>query len=100
MTPAGKVTALYSFDDKADGAFPAASLFQASNGNFYGGTEEGGDDNCNGPYGCGVIFVMSQKAASEAALEDSTQAADHGSRPIIKPLTQPLPLNSQRVAPF
>jgi len=100
MTPAGKVTALYSFDDKADGAFPAASLFQASNGNFYGGTEEGGDDNCNGPYGCGVIFVMSKKAASEVAPEDSTQGTDHGSRPIIKPPTQPLPLNSQRVAPY
>ena len=91
---------LYSFDDKADGAFPAASLFQASSGNFYGGTEEGGDDNCNGPYGCGVIFVMPKKAASEVAPEDSTQGTDHGSRTIINPPTHPLPINSRRVAPY
>jgi len=46
ITPAGKLTTLYSFCSQAkcaDGSNPAAGLIQASNGNFYGTTNGGPD---------------------------------------------------------
>jgi uncharacterized repeat protein (TIGR03803 family) len=45
ITPAGKLTTLYSFCSQygcTDGSEPVAGLVQATNGNFYGTTEEGG----------------------------------------------------------
>ena len=51
-TPAGAVTVLFSFDD-ADGAYPAAGLLLATNGNLYGTTTAGG------PSGQGTIFSLS-----------------------------------------
>jgi uncharacterized repeat protein (TIGR03803 family) len=61
MTPAGKVTTIYNFCAKAgctDGAHPEASLIQASDGNLYGTTYNGGTNStsCNG--GCGTIFKI------------------------------------------
>ncbi|HXJ93223.1 MAG TPA: choice-of-anchor tandem repeat GloVer-containing protein [Terriglobia bacterium] len=45
ITPAGELTTLYSFcqlANCADGLLPAAGLVQATNGNFYGTTTDGG----------------------------------------------------------
>jgi uncharacterized repeat protein (TIGR03803 family) len=45
LTPAGNLTTLYSFcaqPNCADGAVPGAPLIQATNGDFYGTTEQGG----------------------------------------------------------
>jgi uncharacterized repeat protein (TIGR03803 family) len=59
VTPAGKLTTLYSFCSKAncaDGASPQG-LIQATNGNFYGATYAGGSvGTCLG--GCGTIFEI------------------------------------------
>jgi uncharacterized repeat protein (TIGR03803 family) len=52
ITPAGKVTFLYKFD-QTHGAAPLGPLVQASDGNFYGTTSAGGDSN-----GDGVIFKI------------------------------------------
>ena len=41
ITAAGKLTTLFSFDS-TDGAYPYAGLVQATNGNFYGATLQGG----------------------------------------------------------
>lgn len=62
ITPAGKLTTLYSFCSQAnctDGATPDASLIQAIDGNFYGTTYLGGASvgGCNGS-GCGTIFEI------------------------------------------
>jgi uncharacterized repeat protein (TIGR03803 family) len=92
MTPAGKFTVIHNFDGKADGSYVAASLFQASTGSLFGGTKGGGDDNCDAPNGCGVIFMISKKAASEAVPGDSRQEIDRGNKTIINP-PSPLPLN-------
>ena len=49
ITPAGALTSLYSFCSQtncADGEYPQSGLVQASDGNFYGTTPEGG----GGPY--------------------------------------------------
>ncbi len=50
ITPAGKLTTLYSFPGTAvDGANPTFPVFQASNGAFYGVTSAGGSNN-NGTF--------------------------------------------------
>jgi uncharacterized repeat protein (TIGR03803 family) len=57
ITPAGKLTTLYSFCSLtkcADGALPFGSLVQGTNGNFYGTTFFGGV-NCTT---CGTVFEI------------------------------------------
>ena len=56
ITPSGALTTLHSFDG-TDGEFPEAGLIQATDGNFYGTTYDGGvKDGCE--YGCGTIFTI------------------------------------------
>jgi uncharacterized repeat protein (TIGR03803 family) len=60
ITPSGTLTTLYSFCAQSgctDGRNPMiAGLVQATNGDFYGMTSEGGI-NCT-VYGCGTVFKM------------------------------------------
>jgi uncharacterized repeat protein (TIGR03803 family) len=59
ITPSGTLTTLHSFCSQSnctDGEYPEAGLIQATNGNFYGTTYEGGA-NC-APDGCGTIFKI------------------------------------------
>ncbi len=62
ITPAGKLTRLYSFCSQqncTDGSQPVAGLLQATDGNFYGTTYSGGANDvqpCTG--GCGTIFKI------------------------------------------
>jgi uncharacterized repeat protein (TIGR03803 family) len=61
ITPAGKFTTLYSFCSQAncaDGFYPYSGLMQASNGNLYGTTFEGG---ANGNYGTVFEITTSGK---------------------------------------
>jgi uncharacterized repeat protein (TIGR03803 family) len=51
MTPEGVLTTLHSFD-RTDGATPQAGLVQATNGDFYGTTLNGG------AHGYGTVFKM------------------------------------------
>lgn len=56
VTPTGQLTTLYSFCSQlncTDGSYPIAGLVQASNGNFYGTTMQGGT------YNQGVVFQIS-----------------------------------------
>jgi uncharacterized protein (TIGR03437 family) len=56
ITSQGSFTTLYSFQG-TDGAFPVGGLIQATDGNFYGLTTEGGTaGSCTG--GCGTIFKI------------------------------------------
>lgn len=55
LTTTGDLTTLYTFDN-ADGSLPT-DLMQATDGNFYGGTYEGGSSNCQN--GCGTVFSLS-----------------------------------------
>jgi uncharacterized repeat protein (TIGR03803 family) len=59
MTPAGTLTILYTFCAQSgclDSNTVLAGLVQASNGDLYGTTMQGGV-NCP-PYGCGTVFKM------------------------------------------
>jgi uncharacterized repeat protein (TIGR03803 family) len=56
ISPAGKLTTLYSFCPQTnctDGEFPFGGLLQATNGNFYGTTNQGGAK------GDGTVFSLS-----------------------------------------
>jgi uncharacterized repeat protein (TIGR03803 family) len=53
MTHQAKVTVLYSFSNNVDGGAPKASLFQFTNGYFYGTTTTGGSN------GLGTLFQLS-----------------------------------------
>ncbi len=56
VTPGGALTTIYSFCAKiacTDGSLPYAGLVQATNGNFYGTTSEGGANNY------GTVFKIS-----------------------------------------
>jgi uncharacterized repeat protein (TIGR03803 family) len=56
ITASGTLTTLHSFDS-TDGANPVAGLVQATNGNFYGTTYEGGASSaCSS--GCGTVFEI------------------------------------------
>jgi len=57
ITPAGKLTTLHSFD-LTDGYFPTA-LFQATDGDFYGTSAQGGGDSQDCYFGCGAAFKLS-----------------------------------------
>jgi uncharacterized repeat protein (TIGR03803 family) len=63
ITPAGKLTTLYSFCAQigsngscADGNNPVSGLLLTTNGNFYGTTYDGGVGYCGGA--CGTVFEL------------------------------------------
>jgi uncharacterized repeat protein (TIGR03803 family) len=55
ITPTGNFTNLHSFN-RTEGAHPRDSLAQASDGNFYGTTVQGGTSANCGTVGCGTVF--------------------------------------------
>jgi uncharacterized repeat protein (TIGR03803 family) len=65
ITAAGKLTTLYNFCSQSnctDGADPLTGLVQATNGDFYGTTNSGGN-NCVADGGCGTIFKVTASDA-------------------------------------
>ena len=59
ITPSGALTTLYTFCTQsgcADGTHPYGGMIQATNGDFYGTTENGGNNNPACSFGCGTIF--------------------------------------------
>jgi uncharacterized repeat protein (TIGR03803 family) len=84
ITLAGKESLVYTFEPNADGAYvngegPYANLIQATNGDFYGTTEEGGSANE------GTIFQLTA-AGKETVLYSFPNQTD-GAYPSL-PLTQ------------
>jgi uncharacterized repeat protein (TIGR03803 family) len=68
-TPSGVLTSLYAFTGGIDGASPNTTLVQASDGNFYGSTSEGGAN------GFGTILRITPEGVV-ATLHSFTGALD------------------------
>jgi uncharacterized repeat protein (TIGR03803 family) len=61
ITPAGKLTTLYSFCSVSgciDGISPETALIQGTDGNFYGTTVHGVKYGCGGCHGSGTVFKI------------------------------------------
>jgi uncharacterized repeat protein (TIGR03803 family) len=61
VTAGGTLTTLFTFHGNTDGYEPFGPLVQASNGNFYGTTSQGGpNDECYSQIflGCGTVFEI------------------------------------------
>jgi uncharacterized repeat protein (TIGR03803 family) len=56
----GKEHVLYLFTGGSDGSDPLAGLTEDSRGNLYGTTFQGGNMSACPPYGCGVVYKVSQ----------------------------------------
>lgn len=79
ITPAGKLTTLYSFCGCGDGGDPIAGLLQGSDGRLYGTTAGGG------AYGEGTVFRITTKGKlTTLASFDGTNGADPGFGPLIQ----------------
>jgi uncharacterized repeat protein (TIGR03803 family) len=75
MTPSGTVTILHAFaGGTTDGVYPQASLIQATDGNFYGTTLEGGAE------GPGTVFKITP-SGTETILHSFTGGTTDGSEP-------------------
>ncbi|HEV2382310.1 MAG TPA: choice-of-anchor tandem repeat GloVer-containing protein [Terriglobia bacterium] len=76
ITARGALTTIYSFCAQAncsDGSSPAAAMVQATDGNFYGVTGDGGTStSCTG--GCGTVFKIT--ATGKLTTLHSFDAAD------------------------
>lgn len=57
LDTSGRLTALHSFTDGADGASPSPGVVRDAAGNLYGATVAGGDLSC-ATDGCGVVFKI------------------------------------------
>ena len=71
----GVETVIHAFNDTPDGGFPIASVVRDASGNLYGTTQEGGDANCNGGFGCGVAFKV-DPSGTETVLHTFEAQAD------------------------
>jgi uncharacterized repeat protein (TIGR03803 family) len=73
LTPSGVLTTLHTFCSTnancTDGAYPQGALLQATNGDLYGATVQGG-----GPYSGGTIFLLNVDLGPFVALETTSGA--------------------------
>ncbi len=67
LDKSGKQVWLHNFNGR-NGFSPSAGLLRAAGGNLFGTTVEGGDTNCDRPYGCGTVFRLNAKTGQEAML--------------------------------
>ena len=70
---------LYTFTGETDGYLPNGTLVRDSEGNLYGTTQRGGDNNCD-EGGCGVVFKL-DTTGRETVLYSFTGGSD-GANPI------------------
>ncbi len=71
----GRETGLYVFTGGSDGFQPYSAVVADHNGDLYGTTLEGGNDNCQGE-GCGTVFRVSARTGRETVLYRFTGLTD------------------------
>jgi uncharacterized repeat protein (TIGR03803 family) len=78
ITLQGDLTTLHSFDG-SDGAYIFGPVFQATDGNFYGGADDGGNTLCYLDEGCGTIYEITPTGTlTTLQIFDSTDGAYPG----------------------
>jgi len=105
ITPSGTLTTLYSFCSQTnctDGEYPQASLVQATDGNFYGTTYNGGTDNDGTVFSLSVglgPFVETQTTSGEVGtavrilgtdLTGATSVSFNGTAAVFKVISSSL----------
>lgn len=75
LNKAGKRVWLHSFTG-SNGMEPFAGLLRGTAGNLFGTTADGGDTNCDPPYGCGTVFKLNSETGKEAVLHKFTGIPD------------------------
>jgi len=82
ITSSGTLTTLHDFDG-TDGESPDATLFLATDGNFYGTTPAGGaNKSCDSGFGCGTVFKITPSGALTTLYSFCSQAdCSDGERP-------------------
>jgi uncharacterized repeat protein (TIGR03803 family) len=88
----GNISILHEFDGGSGGANPSAGVIQARDGNFYGTTSGGGNDNSEG-----VAFKLT--ASGEFSILHTFNGTSDGKNPAI-PLIQGLDGNFYGITPF
>ena len=87
LASAQTFTTFYSFTGGGDGSMPYAGVIRDPAGILYGTTSEGGDLNCNDPYGCGVVYQVN--AAGTETVLHSFSGADGALFPrVFRPAVQ------------
>jgi uncharacterized repeat protein (TIGR03803 family) len=77
LSPTGRLTTRHRFN-AGGGELPLAGLVRDAPGNLYGITSYGGDLNCGGSAGCGVVFKLDTNG-KEAVLHRFKGGVDGGS---------------------
>jgi uncharacterized repeat protein (TIGR03803 family) len=80
VTPSGTFTALHEFSGESDGGYPHAAPTEASDGNFYGTTENGA-----GFMGATVYKYAPSGSGTFTTIYEFSEATDYG---ILAPLIQ------------
>jgi len=60
IAPGGKLTTLYTFHGSWPLGVAPSALIQATDGNLYGATLQGGNPNCGQGNGCGTLFKITR----------------------------------------
>jgi len=87
ITPSGILTTLHSFEgvDYGDGSYPVAGLVQGTEGNFYGTTEYGGNNNGQCGPGCGTVFQLTPQG-NLTTLHDFCSQGGNGCTDGLEPM--------------
>jgi uncharacterized repeat protein (TIGR03803 family) len=92
LDTSGNETLLYSFHGGSDGAYPASVLLFDLQGNLYGTTGFGGNLNCAGGSGCGVVYELSPQPGGSwtettlyifCSLSNCTDGESPGAGPLV-----------------
>jgi uncharacterized repeat protein (TIGR03803 family) len=75
-----KFSVVHDFAGSPDGAVPSENLIVDANGNLYGTTSFGGDNDCNGGYSCGTVFEVTSQGY-ESVLHTFTGGKKDGEVP-------------------
>jgi uncharacterized repeat protein (TIGR03803 family) len=71
-----RLTVLYTFTGRPNGAFPHGSLTYV-NGRFFGATDEGGRSFCSEFTGCGTIYAITPSGKRERVLHEFSRKKDY-----------------------